>query len=248
VSFEEGVDSDMHSVGSDDDIGVEEERTAVQEVLDDSRGLLNDNEDQQDAKGDSFHHNNDSADTKSGAEGIDKASVTEKNGILSMNDDLCSQDANLSQDPTVEPQIHAMSIEKSPSYHAPVEEEEEVDRELSREPESDDDTEQFHGGRGTMRGRSPSPFIHTTEPIRPISRTSSQALFGSLNRANLLTEQPSVHVGKAMAKVDDGVECSNSEDDDSEDDEGVLDLGVVKITSDDPKAAARAAAILKLVC
>jgi hypothetical protein len=100
----------------------------------------------------------------------------------------------------------------------------------------------------TNSGRSPSPFVHSTEPIRPISRTSSQALFGSLNRPNLLTEQPLVHVGKAMAKVDDGVECSNSEDDGSEDDEGVLDLGVVKITSDDPKAAARAAAVLKLVC
>jgi hypothetical protein len=68
--------------------------------------------------------------------------------------------------------------------------------------------------------------LSTTSPRSP-SRSAEQQLTKAID---------------FISRTDD-----EAEDGSSDDDEGADDLGVVKITSDDPKAAARAAAILKLV-
>ncbi|EMD31960.1 hypothetical protein CERSUDRAFT_99938 [Gelatoporia subvermispora B] len=99
-------------------------------------------------------------------------------------------------------------------------EEASVDRELSREPDSDDDLDEPPEMRPEESITGPSQQHERRPPRRDSNAMES--------------DNETLRVGQSQEVEDD------SEDSD------VLDEGVIKIVSDDPRAAARAAAILKM--
>lgn len=121
------------------------------------------------------------------------------------------------------------------------EEEEEVSvfRELSQPPEGDsDDDEEGHHGQGDSLV---TPFARVSlrspsNPFQPDTPTPNNGGSGAVR----LEHSPSPQQ-RVMVDEDEAIGESDSEDEE-------MDEKVIKITSDDPRAAARAAAILRLVC
>lgn len=109
-----------------------------------------------------------------------------------------------------------------------------VDRELSASPEPESDNENFAEQRGS---HSPSSPRHGMSLPQRLSYNTHQASTADINVVPQQEVRFTARVdNKPEIEVGDGVD---------EDDE--LNEGIIKITSDDPMAAARAAAILKMV-
>ncbi|KII84684.1 hypothetical protein PLICRDRAFT_179487 [Plicaturopsis crispa FD-325 SS-3] len=151
--------------------------------------------------------------------------------------------------PGAESRVQWPALSDDDDAHAPhanyarelsVEEEELiVDRELSRDLESD--VEDDNTKRTRHRPRPSEEFWRPAVPTAPLSssagRASSSFLSTSAQLSTLQTPAPLPTANVSAAADDDG-----SSEDDSED----IDPDVIKITSSDPRAAARAAAILKM--
>jgi hypothetical protein len=130
---------------------------------------------------------------------------------------------------------HTPQGELKQSFRPSNEDEEFIHRQLSQEPfdSEEQNAPLILEGKGLR-----SPFLST---IIAKSRPSTNIF----SRSPVHTPgQHDVDAGSNEESAENSADKSASEDE--ADDE--IDLGVIKITSGDPKAAARAAAILKQVC
>ncbi|KAG6863697.1 hypothetical protein C0991_004047 [Blastosporella zonata] len=134
--------------------------------------------------------------------------------------------------------------------HDGDEQEEEQEAENQEEPEEEDPDERevremsFSLDDDEEEGEKAAPFTFTT-PVSVPFPSFAHAPDASNDAASLHEVEPAVEVGvEEEAKVEtEAVAADDDYDDDSSEDE--VDYGVVKITSADPRAAARAAAVLK---
>ena len=137
-----------------------------------------------------------------------------------------------------------------------LEEEQSIDRELSCEPRDDNEEEQDED-RGksafetvrtyeTHQARS-SPSRRWDKPLRPSDFGQSSAGFVRSSRHKRSQAQPQLQLEEELDGADESMVNVEVDGSSSEGEGESVDEGVVTITSNDPLAAARAAAILKLV-
>lgn len=177
---------------------------------------------------------------------VEKDSGLQESRERSVTGDTSNQECNTS---AVESPDKPLSFTRELSIEEEEEEERSIDRELSKEPE-DGAVDEREVGPQVLSGQGERSVLGTArayESLQQQRRSLSGRWDRSLKISDFSESASSVSRSQPQHDEDRATQEPMVDDEDDSNSEESMDEGVVTITSNDPLAAARAAAILKLV-